>query len=165
MDISCLDGVGAFNHVLRFGFGKSCAGTQFSKTRFLACVCGTCVCGQAGTLTWSRAVASDPLTPKAFSLAIMPALDATHRELLEKDVAAYLDGVYLLTTPDRARTVLGILSRNIQYLCGISLNHSELHSWRRSGGAAPRMWPPSIDTPDNTVWRSAMAAEDFKKNK
>ena len=55
--------------------------------------------------------------------------------------------------------MLDILSRNLQELCGISVNHGKLHSWSRSGGAAPPDLA-ALDTPDHTVWRSDMAPAD-----
>ncbi len=61
---------------------------------------------------------------------------------------ACIGDVYLLTRPGRARTVLDILSRNLQELCGISVNQGNLHNWNRSGGAAPPDLA-ALDTPDH----------------
>ena len=53
--------------------------------------------------------------PALFCLAVQSALTAAQGELLEGEaVFAYLDDLYLLTTPDRCAEVLSIISRHLQ---------------------------------------------------
>ena len=98
--------------------------------------------------------------PALFCLAVQSALTAAQGELREGEaVFAYLDDVYLLTTPDRCAEVLLIISRHLQEKCGISVNQGKLQSWCPRGGPSPAGLLP-FSTPEHTVWRSDLPAED-----
>ena len=98
--------------------------------------------------------------PALFCLAVQSALAAAQGELRDGEaVFAYLDDVYLLTTPDRCTQVLAIVSRHLQEKCGISVNQGKLQSWCPRGGPSPAGLL-SFSTPEHTVWRSDLPAED-----
>ena len=72
-------------------------------------------------------------------------------------IFAFLDDVYLVTTPDRARFLFNAVRDALQAHCGISVNMGKTRVWNRGGqeplgirelgSAADRVWVGGADTP------------------
>ena len=96
----------------------------------------------------------DALMPALFCLAMKPALEEIQSRLQPGDVVvAYIDDVYVLTRPERARAVYDMVSEVLERVCGIQVNQGKLVCWNRSGAAAPEEIA-QLDTPNHRVWRS-----------
>ena len=52
-------------------------------------------------------------------------------------VLAYLDDVYILTTPDKAREAHDVAKEVLKRVCGISVNQGKLQAWCHAARAAP----------------------------
>ena len=168
--ITCVDGVGAFDHVLR---SRMFAELLAHPVLQVLVPHVRLWCGSKSKYIWTDANGhpheveqgeggeqGDPLMPALFCLAVQSALTAAQGELLEAAaVFAYLDELYLLTTPDRCAEVLSIISWHLQEKCGISVNQGKLQSWCPRGGPSPAGLLP-FSTPEHTVWRSDLPAED-----
>ena len=91
--------------------------------------------------------------PALFCLAMRPALEQIQERLHEDDlVVAYLDDIYVLTKPERARQAYDVVSEVLQRVCGILVHQGKLVCWNRTGAAAPP-GIAALDTPGHTVWR------------
>ena len=89
-----------------------------------------------------------------FCLAMKSALEEIQQRLQPGDVVvAYIDDVYVLTRPERARAAYDLVAEVLQRTCGIQVNQGKLVCWNRSGEAAPPQ-VAQLDTPHHTVWRS-----------
>ena len=78
------------------------------------------------------------LMPALFCLAMRPALQEIQARLQPGDlVVAYLDDVYILTTPDRAREAHDVAKEVLKRVCRISVNQGELQARCHAARAAP----------------------------
>ena len=167
--ITCVDGVGAFDHVHRARIFEELLAHPVLRdlVPHVRMWYGT-----RSTFVWTDESGEshlveqaeggeqgDPLMPALFCLAVRPALQAAQGMLQSGEgVFAYLDDVYLLTRPERARDALDTVSRNLGESCGIAVNQGKLQSWSRSGGEAPAV-SAALDTADNRVWRGSELPE------
>ena len=103
----------------------------------------------------------DALMPALFCLAMKPALEEIQSRLGEGDlVLAYLDDVYILTRPERARAAYDVAAEVLSRVCGIQVNRGKLVCWNKTGADAPQ-GISELDTPGHRVWRgNAPAAEN-----
>ena len=76
--------------------------------------------------------------PALFCLGIHDALQAARAQLLPGEaLLAYLDDIYILTTPERARAAYNVVTPNIRQFAGIEANLGKTECWCAGGGAAP----------------------------
>ena len=76
----------------------------------------------------------DPLMPALFALGQHPALQEAQAHLLPGEhLFAFLDDIYVICEPDRARTIYDEITRNLQRLCGISVNQGKTKVWNKAG--------------------------------
>ena len=67
-----------------------------------------------------------------------PALEEIQARLHPEDmVYAYLDDVYVLTRPERARQAHDVVAEVLQRVCHIEVNKGKLQAWNASGAPAP----------------------------
>ena len=167
--ITCVDGVGAFDHVHRARIFEELLAHPVLRdlVPHVRMWYGT-----RSTFVWTDengeshlveqaegGEQGDPLMPALFCLAVRPALQAAQGMLQSGEgVFAYLDDVYLLTRPERARDALDTVSRNLGESCGIAVDQGKLQSWSRSGGEAPAGLA-ALDTADHRVWRGSELPE------
>ena len=80
--------------------------------------------GQAHTVLQAEGgEQGDPLMPALYSLGQHPALQHVQTRLLPGEhLFAYLDDVYAVCEPDRARAIFDELSTALQRECGIGIN-------------------------------------------
>ena len=52
-------------------------------------------------------------------------------------IIAYLDDIYMVTSPQRARAAYDIVTNIVHRLCGVEANLGKTVSWNRAGGPAP----------------------------
>jgi len=161
--IISIDGVGAFDHVSRARIMTEIAGHDT-----LRCLVPFLKLWYEEASTFLRADANgaihdirqaeggeqgDALMPALFSMALRPALAEIQARLPAGDlVTAYLDDIYIVTRPERARHVYDIVQETLWRVCRIRINQGKLVCWNRSGGAAPD-GISTLDTPGHTVWR------------
>ena len=98
------------------------------------------------------------LMPALFCLALKPALDEIQSQLQPGErVYAYLDDIYVVTSPARVRSCYNLFSEVLDRICHIQVNRGKLVAWNRSGLPAPAE-VRELDTaasetcPAHTVW-------------
>ena len=80
----------------------------------------------------------DPLMPLLFTFGIRDALAEVQRLLLPGErLCAFLDDVYVVCKPERARAVYDLLSRTLEEMAGIQTHLGKTRVWNRQGGDAP----------------------------
>ena len=108
----------------------------------------------------------DPLMPLLFSLGQHAALRAVQRQLLPGElVFAYLDDIYVITTPDRVLAVYNLLQAELWRHARIRVHDGKTQVWNKFG-----MRPRGCDTIDRaaratnpeftTVWRGSALPTD-----
>ena len=98
----------------------------------------------------------DPLAPALYALGQHHALEVAAAQLLPDEVlAAYLDDVYIICQPDRARPAFDIVSRAIEGHAGVAANSGKTRVFTRAGGPAP----PGVETLGPDVWRGGDSPE------
>lgn len=97
----------------------------------------------------------DALAPALFALGQHDALAAADRCLQPGDqLAAFLDDLYVITTPDRAREAFDTVARAVEGHAGIASNLGKARVYNRAGGAAP----PGVAALGPEVWRGGFLA-------
>ena len=77
----------------------------------------------------------DPLSPALFSLGLHEALQEAQDKLPEGDfLVAYLDDVYILTHPERARAAFNTVTSVIEAKADIRPNMGKCACWNAKGG-------------------------------
>jgi len=133
--VTCIDGVGAFDHVLRASIFRQLLAHEHLRelVPYVRAWCGT-----APEYVWvdddgvQHTVAQgeggeqgDALMPALFSVALKPALSAIQARLGPGElVVAYLDDIYLITAPENARRAYDITAEVLRQMCGIEVNQS-----------------------------------------
>lgn len=80
----------------------------------------------------------DALAPALFALGQHDALAGAAEQLLPTEcLAAYLDDLYVVTTPDRARLAYDTLTRAVAGHTGIAANAGKTRAYNHRGGDAP----------------------------
>ena len=91
----------------------------------------------------------DALAPALYSLAQHDALAAAQGRLQPGEfLAAFLDDLYLVTTPARARSALDDVTRTVERQAGVAANLGKTRVYRASGGPPP----PDIAVLGPEVW-------------
>ena len=91
----------------------------------------------------------DPLMPALFALAQHEALVAARRLLHEDDfLLAFLDDLYIVTVPERARAAFDTVTHEVEAGAGVRTHVGKLRMWSRAGGTAP----PGFEEYDAEVW-------------
>ena len=92
----------------------------------------------------------DALAPAPYALGQHDALVAADEQLRPGEcLAAFLDDVYLVTTPSRAREALDVVTSSIETRAGVTANLGKTRVYNRDGGPAP----PGIAELGANVWR------------
>ena len=92
----------------------------------------------------------DALAPALYALGQHDALVAADEQLRPGEcLAAFLDDVYLVTTPSRAREALDVVTSSIETRAGVTANLGKTRVYNRDGGPAP----PGIAELGANVWR------------
>ena len=92
----------------------------------------------------------DALAPALYALGQHDALVAADQQLRPGEcLAAFLDDVYLVTTPARAREALDAVASSIEARAGVAANLGKTRAYNRHGGPAP----PGIAELGASVWR------------
>ena len=95
----------------------------------------------------SRRAQGDPLAPALYALGQHHALEVAAAQLLPDEVlAAYLDDVYIICQPDRARPAFDIVSRAIEGHAGVAANSGKTRVF-------------SVETLGPDVWRGGDSPE------
>ena len=92
----------------------------------------------------------DVLAPALFALAQHAALVAASQQLRPGEfLAAFLDDLYIVTVPNRARAALEAVPSAVEELAGVAANLGKTRVYNRAGGAAP----PGISELGPEAWR------------
>ena len=90
----------------------------------------------------------DPLMPLLYCLGAKRALDKVAAQLQPgESLFAYLDDVYALCQPQRAREVYDVLARALREENNISLHEAKTRFWNKAG-----IKPDRIDSLGDEVW-------------
>ena len=103
----------------------------------------------------------DALMPALFCLGLHEALHNVHSNLRSgEQLVAYLDDIYVLTKPDRARQVYDELTGEIRRITGIEPNLGKTECWSHQGGAAPvGIEALNAPSPAPPVWKGNLDPE------
>ena len=90
------------------------------------------------------------LAPALFALAQHAALVAASQQLRPGEfLAAFLDDLYIVTVPNRARAALEAVPSAVEELAGVAANLGKTRVYNRAGGAGP----PGISELGPEAWR------------
>ncbi len=93
----------------------------------------------------------DPLMPALFALGQHSTLQAVQQSLQDGEALfAFLDDVYAICRPERARPIFDRLEAELQAQCGIGINLGKTRVWNRAG-----LEPAGFDgmgAPEQPVW-------------
>ena len=91
----------------------------------------------------------DPLMPLLFSIGIQGALEEVAASLLPgEQLCAFLDDVYLLCDPSRVWFLYDLLAAALARVAGIQLHQGKTRAWNRAG-----VIPDNIDQLGPEVWQ------------
>ena len=91
----------------------------------------------------------DALIPMLFSLGLDQSLRIAQSRLQENEtLLAYLDDLYILTTPERAYDAYNIVTQTVYESCGILPNLGKAVCWNKAGTP-----PPRIEELGPEVWK------------
>ena len=91
----------------------------------------------------------DALMPALFSLGLAQALQEAQSRLQANElVIAYLDDLYIVSSPERARDAYNTVTDVVRARCGIEPNEGKTACWNKSGTE-----PPGIADLGSGVWR------------
>ena len=89
--------------------------------------------------------------PALYALGQHPALQEVQGSLLPGEhLFAFLDDVYAVCEPDRARPIFDALAECLQRHCGIGINLGKTRVWN-AGGIQPAGFG-SMGTPEQPAW-------------
>ena len=159
-----LDGVGAYDHVSRAAFMtklREVAPELLPFVRLFYC--------QASTYYWwdgegtrhevqqgEGCEQGDALAPALFALGQHAALERAAAELQPGEfLGAFLDDLYVVTRPERARAAFDSTTRAVQELAGVQTNLGKCRVYSKRGGRPP----PGIAELGEGVWRGDLSAE------
>ena len=92
----------------------------------------------------------DPLAPALYSLAQHQALENASRQLAAGEyLAAYLDDIYIVVSPHRARPAYDVVAHELNTHAGVAPNPSKTRVYNGQGGVAPE----GIQELGPDVWR------------
>ena len=78
------------------------------------------------------------MMPLLFSLGQHPALVEVQRQLVQGEhLFAYLDDIYVVTEPERVRTVLTLVENALWAWAGISIHQGKTKMWNQAGVEPP----------------------------
>ena len=160
--ITQVDGVGAYDHIKRSCMLGALARTPTAH-KLLPYV--LMAYGQTSYYMWrdddgrchvipqgEGGEQGDALMPALFSLGLAAALQEAQRSLQPNElVIAYLDDLYIVTLPERARAAYDTVTGIVATRCGIRPNLGKTVCWNHAGGACP----PGIAELGSEVWRGA----------
>ena len=96
----------------------------------------------------------DPFMPALFSLGQKGALQAIQRQLHPTELLlAFLDDIYAVVMPGRARTVYDITAHELSTRTGIQLNGGKTRVWNAAGTTPPNLGPlgPNVWVGDRSL--------------
>ena len=143
-----IDGVGAYDHVLRSSFLSKLHSVPSHQglllfVRSIYAQTTTCV-WEDGTRVrhWIQQAEGgeqgDPLMPLLFSLGIHDSLCEVRNRLRPDDTLfAYLDDVYVSSPPNRTRDGYNLLEQQLLAGAGIQLHTGKTRVWNRAGTCSP----------------------------
>jgi len=159
--ITQIDGIGAYDHIKRSCMLGALARTPTAH-RLLPFVmlaygrqsrylwrdnegnCHEVVQGEGGEQ-------GDALMPALFSLGMADALREAQAQLLPNElVIAYLDDVYIVSTPERAHAAYQVVTETIAARCGIQPNLGKTVCWNKAS-----VCPPGIAELGPSVWQGS----------
>ena len=107
----------------------------------------------------------DPLMPLLFSLGIHDALAEVQQHLQPGEcLFAYLDDVYVLSSPERIREVYNMLETTLRAQAGIQLHTGKTLTWNVAGERLEDMedWGPDVWNPQGVkILGSPVGCEEF----
>ncbi|CAE7829188.1 unnamed protein product [Symbiodinium microadriaticum] len=100
----------------------------------------------------------DALVPALYALAQHDALAAAQGRLEPGEfLAAFLDDLYLVTTPARARPALDDVTRTVERHAGVAANFGKTRVYRANGGPPP----PDVEALGPDVWHTEFMRRIF----
>ena len=160
LTVLSIDGVGAFDHVLRAAMLSKVAEVP-SLRELLPFV--KAAYARPSSYVWvdeefvrhtieqhEGGEQGDPLMPLLFSLGIHDALDEIQQQLEPgESLFAFLDDTYVLCSPERTRVLYNLLNTTLQERAGIRLHTGKTRMWNFAGerpvdieDLGPDVWNP-----------------------
>ena len=157
--VTQIDGIGAFDHMYRAAMLEAVANLPQAHRLIPYLLLSY---GQQSTYLWEDQSGvvhdilqgeggeqGDALMPALFSLGLASALREIQASLREGEmVIAYLDDLYLVSRPDRAKAVYDLAVSIIRRCCGVEPNLGKTVCWNRAGAE-----PAGMRDLGGNVWR------------
>ena len=155
-----VDGVGAYDHVLRAAMLGRLARMTNAKALLPFVLLSYSEPskydwhddeGRRRTVTQAEGgEQGDPLMPLLFSIGIQSALEEVSQSLLVGErLCAFLDDLYLLCEPGRVRHLYDLVAESLFRHAGIQRHQGKTRFWNRSGTV-----PDNVDSLGEEVWRT-----------
>ena len=156
--VTATDGIGAYDHIRRAGMLRKLRQTKAAQVLPFVRL----FYGRQSTYLWTDAEGNahdvlqgeggeqgDPLMPALYALGQHAALEAARAQLLPGEVlVAFLDDVYLVTTPERARAAFDVVRSALREHASVEADLGKCRVWNRAGEA-----PPAVEELAQEVWR------------
>ena len=175
--VMCIDGIGACDLISRSAMMQGSHKVHAAAVLFVFMFCGT-----ASTHLWEDDEGTthkivqgeggeqgDVMMTLLFSLGQHPALEAVQAQLISGELLfAYLDDIYVVSSPERAGTVYTLLQPALWRVAGIRIHQAKTKIWNRLGvkpeicDALERM--ARIEDPTARVWRGVRGAHGASGN-
>ena len=139
-----IDGVGAYDHVLRSAMLSKLYEVEslrgllpFVRATYAQPSCHQWKDENGGVRQITQhegGEQGDPLMPLLFSLAVHNGLTEVQEQLVPGEcLFAFLDDVYALCSPERTRTMYNALEERLFFRAGIRLHTGKTRTWNRAG--------------------------------
>ena len=169
--VTKIDGVGAFDHIYRSAMLAKLRHLPTAH-RLIPFIMSTY--GEGSVYIWTDNENSarhihqgeggeqgDALMPALFCLGLHDALERANANLRPGEkLLAYLDDVYIISSPDRARAVYDNVTQEISSHIGIQVNFGKTECWSPAGGPPP-VGIAELDAPAPLppVWKGNLTSE------
>ena len=159
MTVTQIDGIGAFDHIKRSSMIRGLINTPTAHQMLPYVMLAY---GRQSIYWWrddnnvlheiaqgEGGEQGDVLMPMLFSLGLDQSLRIAQSRLQPNEtLLAYLDDLYILTTPERAYDAYNIVTQTVYESCGISPNLGKTVCWNKAG-----IIPPRIEELGPEVWK------------
>ena len=163
--VVAIDGIGAYDHIRRAEMLRKLRCTRAASILPFVRM----FYGRQSTYLWTDAEGcvhevcqgeggeqGDPLMPALYALGQHKALERARAQLRPDELlVAFLDDVYIVTSPERARAAFDVVTTALREHAGVDADLGKCRVWNRAGDL-----PPRIQELGPEVWRGDKPADE-----
>jgi hypothetical protein len=156
--VIAIDGIGAYDHIRREEMLRKLRSTKAAPVLPFVRL----FYGRQSTYLWvddegrthevlqgEGGEQGDPLMPALYALGQHTALEVARTQLLPGELlVAFLDDVYLVTSPERAKEAFEVVRESLREHAGVEADLGKCRVWNRAGDV-----PPGVEELGPEVWR------------